>query len=223
MVFYAFETYVGRQPEVLKIDYEAPEALEPLQSSFATNRQGERIDWHLEVHRAAMGFFRISSLGALRVLTRGSSQFEPQIDLAKLLGGEAEDARSLIPKIRAHMENPPIGRGLYNRLVDSKRGGLGRYSNLRNKAVHWMAPVPAEMTLELLSFFRKLLREVLPPSVEELKQSLSGEEGKRLDRWTATLQDHGGSSGNRSLPLRGIETYHLVCPRLFSVFVEIER
>ena len=186
LIFFAFEAFGGSDARGLKVIYEDAAALKGLTAAFPRDRRDKRIDWQEELHRAAIGFFRISSLAALRVLARTSAPLIPQLDLPQLLGERAEGARPLIPRVRARIEPPPLARGLYNRLIHSKKGGLGRFSSLRNKVAHWMAPVPTESVLELRRYYLWAVGELVPRAVEQLRDRDVGQ-WHRLESWRDRL------------------------------------
>ncbi len=115
------------------------------------------------------------------------AQLVPQVDLARLLGEGAEAGRKRIPRIRGHVEPPPLSRGLYNRLIHSKKGGLGRFSRLRNKVAHWMAPVPTESVLELRQYYLRAVGELVPRALDQLTGSESRCDRERLKEWVDRL------------------------------------
>ena len=187
VIFFAFEVFVGRDSSVLKVTFEDDAALAALAVAFPRDRQGVAIDWHEVIRRAAITFFRISSVGALRVLARTSAQLVPQVDLGPLLGEQMEEARQMIPRVRAYTERPPLARGLYNRLSNSRKGGFGRFSSLRNKVVHWMAPVPVESVLELRRFYLRVVGELVPRAVDRLGEHGSHSAREGLEGWRDRL------------------------------------
>ncbi len=185
LFFFAFHVFVGRKRRALRLEYDRPEKLAELKARFPKDREGRPVDWEAEVHCAAIEHHRRSSFAAVRVLARPSGRIQPSIDLGWLLGHDvAAAARPLLPELRACLENKPLSRGLYNRLVDSGKGGLGRFTDLRHKATHWLAPVPVGLAREMRRFLAFALGEIVPLVAADL----GGDESARgLADWQERL------------------------------------
>jgi hypothetical protein len=99
----------------------------------------------------------------------------PQLELRE--PADRERIRSAQSRLVVRLTEPALPK----RLGDK----LHRFKTLRHKAVHWLAPVPAEATEELLEYLRTLLLEGIPPAVERLT---GGETPASLSTWIERLQ-----------------------------------
>lgn len=124
-----------------------------------------------------------SSSNQARKLLRGKP-----LDLAH---GKVALSAGAIPKAQAR------------RLFDRSGGGApywGRFAELRHKAVHWLAPVPVELAVQLRSYLCTICLELVPPAVEDL--IAAGEDRAELSPWLERLNAAAeGSVADQCQPL----------------------
>lgn len=91
---------------------------------------------------------RLVALGALRESTNGA---------LKVLGSP-NGRRIEAPAVHCRLAEPPLA-GEAERFW---KEGVESFGKLRNKAVHWLAPVPAARAADLLDFYRRALEVTIP-------------------------------------------------------------
>jgi hypothetical protein len=97
-------------------------------------------------------------------------------------------------ELQCSLDAPSDIRDAASRLTtnSSDRFYWRRFTDLRNKAVHWMAPVPPEMAGNLRAFFTEAVRQFVPLAARErLAAMRTTDEGdhRQLAEWTARLLD----------------------------------
>jgi hypothetical protein len=93
--------------------------------------------------------------------------------LALLANGE----RRIQAEVTCRIARPFLEKVIYKRL------SLGRFSDLRHKVVHWMAPVPRALVEDLKSLYGEALRQLVPMAVREFLDELGSEKGAELTAW----------------------------------------
>jgi hypothetical protein len=91
------------------------------------------------------------------------------VRLLRDLAGTAPEPHDVGLALRIRLGKPPFA-GEAGRLWDERR----RFSDLRHKAVHWLAPVPPERAGELLDYYRRVLHAVVPLVVTRVEEQSVG-------------------------------------------------
>jgi hypothetical protein len=186
---YVFDA-VSRRPEGLEVE---PLRLAELVSRFPRKGAGEPIDWPGALRRGVVNQARTSSGIMLAALAGIPREVIPELKLRELLGRGAGAAKAEIASLelttcrivcRLREEDAKLAE----RALDDRN----EFSRVRNKAAHWMAPVPHEEVLKLRRSFAQLLRDLIPIAVRELAPSLPpdsrpGDPLAELARWEELL------------------------------------
>src|SRR6185436_11953997 len=136
VISYTFEAFIGRRPEILKID----------------DSRMTRED--------AIEALRKSSTAMLALLAKGKRN---------------------LGEVTCRIDRPRLEKAIYDRL------SLGHFSDLRNKAVHWMAPVPRARAEQLKASYGEALLQLVPMAVSEFLDELGPGERAGLTTWQARL------------------------------------
>jgi CRISPR-associated protein (Cas_Cas02710) len=182
VIFWAFDIFVGRHSDRLRIEPQEP-------GELSTEERTELLD-------RALGICRRSSTNALKVL-RGAPGLAASPELPCTVS----------------LDSPAIAKDVFSRLFKGQGGRqkLASFTDLRHKAVHWLAPVPWETALDLLRYYRTVLGELIPLITAHLRAepALDVAARERLDSWERRLL--AAAQGRipedcEPLPYRRIET-----------------
>lgn len=182
MIFFAFHVFLGHAPEQLMIESQPEGEHERIAAAFPHNKTGEVLDWGNIWGHMAVKFLRTHSseaLQALRANAKTSGWFEPRPSKAvkKMIDKTAKGI-----KLRIRYRPGPLSEELFSEL------NLNDFAGLRNKVVHWLAPVPVETALDLLGRFRDAVRELVPKIIDELSRGADAETSRALDLWNERLR-----------------------------------
>ncbi|HET9211217.1 MAG TPA: hypothetical protein VFR03_12500 [Thermoanaerobaculia bacterium] len=163
IIYYAFHAFVTRHPERLQIEPALPEQAD-------------------EVRGVVIESCERNSTDALKILRGKRWKKQPPEDSA---AGPARETWSG----EAWLAGPALPPAVAEVLV-GKKGEirLWSFSDLRHKAVHWLAPVPVSWAEKLLQYYRTVLKALIPAVTSRLREDgLDTEVRERLDEWEARL------------------------------------
>lgn len=189
IVYFAFDTFVSRRPERLRIESEDSAGFATFRARYPRDRQGAELDWDDVLRAAAIEDGERSSSLALKIL--GGTAFKP--------GESAPSGRKLLkgawaglPPCGAILEAPPLPKAVLREIFEAEDEGQGlrHFSDLRHKAVHWLAPVPREESARLLKYYGSVLHKLIPPILAHLREDateLDAAARRSLDEWEERL------------------------------------
>jgi hypothetical protein len=172
VISFAFHAFVSRCPECLQVPSPAP---------------GEWDEARIvELRRRAVDLCEKSSTQALKVLRGKRLEISPDVEESS--AGDPEESGTGTVSLAA----PVFPREVDGNLFKGKGGAasLFSFSELRHKAVHWLAPVPEDMARRLLQYYRTVLKELVPLVVAHLREDatdLDPAARERLDDWERRL------------------------------------
>jgi hypothetical protein len=181
---FAFHVFVSRRPERLCVAVRDPEEL----AQFGQRcPRADPTSWEHLLHAIALDAGEKSSAVALKVLAGKTVRIQPPPSWK----GLSTEALEAFPSSTAELAGAVFAQdilALFEGKDDQIR--LRTFSELRHKAVHWLAPVPRESAASLLSYYRLVLQKIVPPAAAHLQEDapeLSPEARQRLGAWEERL------------------------------------
>ena len=161
--------------------------VEQLQHDQPSSATGP-LDWRGILEDVAIQALRENSTATIKLLATSKVHSH--------LGGVRQDKRVQgLKGLRLPSPLPGFSASLQSALpfapLLNKKLKLHRYSKLRHKATHWVAPVPEQTALDLRDLLVQTLEVLIPPIVEarigSATPSLADLEIARLRRWQGRL------------------------------------
>lgn len=189
VAFWALEVLVGHQLDALEIEGSSEVDVEVCLEALAAAARGKEADGLRRLRAAALGVLRGNANKTLKVLADPRGVELDGARLVRVLTRGAGAPSGPLP-LRVSLREPPL-TGDAAKLLDR---GRHRFSDLRNKAVHWFAPVPPERVNDLLDHYREVLATTVPLVVErELERTADADDAAhrrgadRLSGWSREL------------------------------------
>lgn len=191
VIFFAFHMLVTRRPERLLIETAEPDRFQEVKSRYPKSSKGEELDWERLLRGVAIQGGEDSSRLALKLLEGKTYRTGTKIMAPKGWKGWPSAGLESLPDCSIRLPEPALPGDLLSRLFTSSGNEtvhLGTFTTLRNKAVHWLAPVPEEIAQKLLQYYRTVLKAMIPQVVDALRDDQLDEEGfRRLTEWASRL------------------------------------
>jgi hypothetical protein len=159
-------------------------------------------DWAAILREVVENGLLTNGAHALAALADGERHLRPQPDdLFRSPRFKAEFtkksrshfAKDDLPEVRYRNVGGPLSLGDYKRLRDGhdEEPGLNRFRHLRNKATHWLVPVPRAEVDALRHYFRVVIRSLLPA----VRTALGERQGGDATEFAAALEALAGGDG----------------------------
>jgi hypothetical protein len=196
VIFFAFHVFVTRFPERLLIKTEEADKLQAVQSRYAQGRRGKSLDWERFLRGVAIEAGEDNSGLALKLLAGKSYVGGPKAKVPRGWQGWPSAGVAELPECSIRLPEPALPEALNASLFEGAgEEGIhfSTFNMLRHKAVHWLAPVPAEMAEKLLRYYRAVLQGLIPHVIHSVREDEPDEELRdRLDEWEQRLLDAAG-------------------------------
>ncbi|HRC85238.1 MAG TPA: hypothetical protein PK413_06500, partial [Thermoanaerobaculia bacterium] len=190
-----FDRLVARRLSLADLRCKNADALKDLERELPRDEQGKTLDWQQLLVAGAIESCRNDSGLALAAAKGETRRFAPYLrevpGLAERLGKRLQTAEELVPSVKIRLQDSPLPPSAHNQLIFKAEDELTlqRFRSLRNKAVHWLAPVPASTAHDLAKLFAKAANFLLPLVSEQVERDLEGRfaELRGFREWAAYL------------------------------------